>query len=70
MTAELGHYALILALAVALAQFVLPLWGAQRNDPTLMAIAQPAALVQFFLLALSFACLTAAYIEKIGRAHV
>jgi cytochrome c-type biogenesis protein CcmF len=64
MTAELGHYALILSLAVALAQFVLPLWGAQRNDPTLMALGQPAALVQFFLLALSFACLTAAYVES------
>jgi cytochrome c-type biogenesis protein CcmF len=64
MTAELGHYALILALVVALAQCVLPLWGAQRNDATLIAVAPPAALAQCLLIALSFACLTVAYVES------
>jgi len=62
MSAELGHYALVLALAVALAQGTLPLWGAHRRDGTLMAVATPAALVQFACVLLAFACLTLAYV--------
>jgi hypothetical protein len=34
--AEVGHFALILALGVALYQFVVPLWGAQRGDVAAM----------------------------------
>jgi cytochrome c-type biogenesis protein CcmF len=54
---ELGHFALILALLVAIAQGTLPLWGAYRRDPALMAIARPAARAQFVLVALAFGCL-------------
>ena len=57
MIPELGHFALILALLVAVAQGTLPLYGAQRRDAALMAIARPAALVQFVLVAFAFACL-------------
>jgi cytochrome c-type biogenesis protein CcmF len=57
MIPELGHFALILALLVAIAQGTLPLVGAQRRDAALMAIARPAALAQFFLVALAFGCL-------------
>ena len=57
MIPELGHFALILALLVTIAQSVLPLVGAQRRDAAMMAIARPAALVQFALVALAFACL-------------
>ena len=57
MIPELGHFALILALLVALAQGTLPLVGAQRRDAALMAIARPAALAQFFLVAFAFGCL-------------
>jgi cytochrome c-type biogenesis protein CcmF len=57
MVPELGHFALILALLVALVQSVLPLIGAQRRDAALMAVAGPAARVQFVLVALSFGCL-------------
>ena len=32
MIAETGHYALILALAVAIVQTVLPLWGTKTRD--------------------------------------
>ena len=32
MIAELGHFALILATGVALFQFLVPLYGAQRGD--------------------------------------
>ncbi len=57
MIPELGHLALILALLVAIAQGVLPLIGAQRRDAALMAIAKPAARVQFLLVAFAFGCL-------------
>ncbi|MFO1316583.1 MAG: heme lyase CcmF/NrfE family subunit [Burkholderiales bacterium] len=57
MIPELGHFALILALLVAIAQGTLPLVGAQRRDAALMAIAKPAAIAQFFLVAFAFGCL-------------
>jgi cytochrome c-type biogenesis protein CcmF len=62
MIAELGHYALVLALALALVQAVLPIWGARVNDATLMSIAGPTAFAQFALVALSFAALTWLYL--------
>jgi len=64
MTAELGHYALVLALVVALVQCVLPIWGAHRGNPSFIALAPPAALMQCALLLLSFSCLTAAYVTS------
>ena len=39
MIVELGHFALILALMVALVQATLPLWGAHVGDRRLMALA-------------------------------
>ncbi|MEO8346312.1 MAG: heme lyase CcmF/NrfE family subunit [Betaproteobacteria bacterium] len=57
MIPELGHFALILALLVALVQSVLPLVGARRRDAALMGIAKPAARLQFILVAFSFGCL-------------
>jgi cytochrome c-type biogenesis protein CcmF len=62
MLVELGHFALVLALAVALVQTVLPLVGAWRGQTRLMAIAEPAATVQFLLLAFAFAVLTRAFV--------
>ena len=64
MVVELGHFALVLALAVALIQTVLPMVGAQRRDAGLMAIAGPAAVVQFLLVAASFAALTYAFVTS------
>jgi len=58
MTPELGQFALILALLLALAQCVLPLLGAWRGDKLWMSLAQPAAWGQFAFLLFSFACLT------------
>ena len=62
MINELGHFALILALMVALVQAILPLWGAQRKNGALMALAGPAALVQFALIAFAFLVLTRAFV--------
>ena len=62
MSPELGHFALVLALPVALAQSILPLIGAYRRDAALMAIAGPAALLQMLLIGTAFAALTHAFI--------
>jgi cytochrome c-type biogenesis protein CcmF len=62
MIIELGHFALVLALMVALVQAVLPMWGAQVRHQALMALAGPAAVVQFVLIAVAFAVLTRAFI--------
>ncbi len=64
MIAETGHYALILALGVAILQTVLPLWGTRTRDPELMAIAAPAAQMQFLLIALAFGALMTAYVTS------
>ncbi len=57
MIPELGHFALILALLVALAQSALPLIGAYRRDAAMMAVARPAAFAQFGLIVVAFGCL-------------
>ena len=62
MITELGHFALILALAVALVQCTVPLYGAQRGNRTLAAMAVPASLTGLALVALAFAALTHAYV--------
>jgi cytochrome c-type biogenesis protein CcmF len=62
MIVELGHFALILAFAVAIVQSTLPLYGAARRDSRLMALAEPAALIQLILVATSFAALTYAFV--------
>lgn len=62
MIVELGHFALILALMVALVQSTLPLWGAQAGDQRLMALAGPAAILQCLLIGASFAALTWAFV--------
>ncbi|MBF9033420.1 heme lyase CcmF/NrfE family subunit [Rhodobacterales bacterium HKCCE2091] len=64
MFIELGHFALILAFMVALFQAVVPMVGAARGMPGLMAVARPAALAQFGLTAISFAALTYAFVTS------
>ncbi|TAD88041.1 MAG: heme lyase CcmF/NrfE family subunit [Alphaproteobacteria bacterium] len=64
MIAELGHYALILALFVAVVQSMLPLMGAARRDATLMAVAPSAANAQLLCCGIAFAALTYAYVTS------
>jgi len=64
MIAETGHYALILALGVAIVQTLMPLFGARLRDPKLAAVAVPAAQMQFLLVALAFAALMTAYVAS------
>ncbi|MCV6596381.1 MAG: heme lyase CcmF/NrfE family subunit [Mangrovicoccus sp.] len=62
MIAELGHFALILAAAIAVVQMVVPFIGAARGWPGWMELASPAATAQFLLTAFSFAALTYAFV--------
>jgi len=62
--AEAGHFALVLALMMALVQATVPLIGAERGDAAWMAVACPAAIAQVFLLAFSFGCLTYAHVTS------
>jgi cytochrome c-type biogenesis protein CcmF len=64
MIAEFGHYALVLALALALVQASVPMVGARRNDPVLMAVAGPTAVAQFCFIAIAFAALTICYVRS------
>ena len=64
MIAEIGHYALVLALGLALIQGVVPLVGALKRDDTLMAVAGPTALAQFVFVAIAFMALAACYVAS------
>lgn len=61
MIPEIGHFALILALIVALIQGVFPIIGATRGNVVWMGLAQPAARAQFLLVAVAFICLAYAF---------
>lgn len=62
MVVELGHFALLLALGFAAVQGTLPLIGAQVGNTLWMRIARPAALAQLVLVAVSYGCLTYAFV--------
>ncbi len=72
MIAELGHFALILAMVLALVQATVPMIGAHRNRMALMGVARPAAHGQFLFLVVAYVCLTWTFIESdfsVGRTH-
>jgi cytochrome c-type biogenesis protein CcmF len=64
MIPELGHFALILALCLALAQAGFALCGAQWNRSAWMHVARPAAAGQLVFVGLAFGCLTWAFIAN------
>ena len=64
MIAELGHFALIVATVVAIVQAVVPLVGAARGVDAWINVARPAALVQFALVAISFAALVFVFVTS------
>jgi cytochrome c-type biogenesis protein CcmF len=61
---ELGHFALILALLVAVVQVVVPAFGASIRDERMMRVAEPAAISQLFLIAIAFFALMHAYVTS------
>ena len=64
MIAELGHYALVLALALALVQVAVPAWGVRTRDVVLMGVGGSTALAQFVFVAFAFAALTWCYVSS------
>jgi len=62
MLVEIGHFSLILALLVAAVQGTVPLVGASVRSRPLIDVAQPAALLQFALVASAFAIFAHAHI--------
>ncbi|MEK1897004.1 MAG: heme lyase CcmF/NrfE family subunit [Rhizobium sp.] len=62
MIIEIGHYALILALATALIISVVPVIGARRLDRAMMDVASAGSLAMFALVTFSFAVLTYAHV--------
>ncbi len=71
MIPELGHFALALACCLAVAQFVVPLWGAQRADARLMAAAPGLAIGQLLaLVAASGSLVWSAVVDDFSVANI
>jgi cytochrome c-type biogenesis protein CcmF len=64
MIPELGNFALMLALCLALVQGSLPLLGAWRGNRRWIALARPAAAGQFTFISFAFGCLLASFIAN------
>jgi cytochrome c-type biogenesis protein CcmF len=64
MIPELGHFALVLALALGLVQSVVPVVGVRKRDAALMQLASSMAFAQFAFVTTSFAALTACYVTS------
>jgi cytochrome c-type biogenesis protein CcmF len=62
MIAELGHFALVIALALAAAQSVFALYGAARGRIALMAAVRPVAIGQWVFVVGAFAALAACFV--------
>lgn len=64
MIAELGHFALVLGLIMAVLQATLPLYGVYAANISLQRSARSAALLQALCLSLSFIALTIAFLQN------
>ena len=64
MIVEIGHFALVLALAAALIQTIAPFWGARFGDAGLMGVGRSAALTQLALIGIAFAALVNAHLTS------
>ena len=64
MIAESGHYALVLALGLALIQSIVPMLGARWRDAALMNVARSTALAQLVFILSSFAALVTLHVTS------
>ncbi len=64
MIPEIGHFAIVMALVMALIQAILPLTGAALLNERWMAVARPAAYGQFGFLLFAFLGLTYAFVSN------
>ncbi|MDB4279374.1 heme lyase CcmF/NrfE family subunit [Paraglaciecola sp.] len=58
MLAELGNFALVLALMMGILLSIYPMWGAYKNHTQMMAMAKPLAIGMFVFTAFAYGCLT------------
>ena len=61
---ELGNFALIVALLLAILQGALPIIGAARNNTVLMSVAKPIAFGHFVFVSIAFVCLLVSFINS------
>ena len=64
MIVEIGHFALVLALCLALLQSTVPVIGAARRNMAWMTLGQSTAVAQFVLISVAFAALINAYVTS------
>ncbi|GAB5604960.1 heme lyase CcmF/NrfE family subunit [Sideroxyarcus sp. TK5] len=64
MIPEIGSFALVVALFIAIVQGILPILGAARGNEVLMGTARTLATGQFVFVGIAFACLTYAFIAN------
>lgn len=64
MIPEIGQFALIIALLLAIAQASIPMIGAARGNRSWMAVAAPAGQAQFIFVAIAFGCLAYSFISS------
>jgi cytochrome c-type biogenesis protein CcmF len=64
MIPEIGNFVLIIALAIALVQGILPIVGAARDNAVMMGSARTLALGQFVFVSIAFGCLLTSFINN------
>jgi len=64
MIPEIGNFAIMLALCLALVQSILPIAGSFRGNQRWMALARPAAYGQFIFITFAFVCLVYAFVSN------
>jgi cytochrome c-type biogenesis protein CcmF len=69
MIPEIGHFAIIVALLLALVQGIAPILGAARGDSALMNLARPVAAGQFLMVAIAFGCLAQSFLGNDFSVH-
>ncbi|HXM35750.1 MAG TPA: heme lyase CcmF/NrfE family subunit, partial [Pyrinomonadaceae bacterium] len=64
MIPEIGQFALIIALLLAITQSSIPMIGAARGNRSWVAVAVPAGQAQFIFVAIAFSCLAYSFITS------
>ena len=64
MIPEIGNYALILAMLMALVQGLAPLIGVVTHNQNLQSMARPAATMQWLMISIAFVALTIAFVQS------
>lgn len=64
MIPEVGQFALVIALLLAITQASIPLIGAARGNRSWMSVAVPAGQAQFIFVAVAFSCLAYSFISS------